>query len=359
MAKAQVKQIKRILGSESGGINDMFEEMLGMKDADPDIILPKFIEIRLKIGRVYKILWQFATFESIKNDYEFAAEGMSDITKYLTEMKENICFDETKDDSVSNYENLDKETVNQLYKKLKTNKYIKEMIGLCGRLKNYHKYFADLANLDHRFILQEPGATLRLFPFSSLDFKRLWNAANIKEVVKKYVMTILHHLYNALFDLYKIITSPDVDIEKFTTVLMSSIAELKKHPKLSRCKNAFRRIEMSVELLRDNFDKYYRDSVSCENVNLIMENFIGDVSKQGGSTPSLMREFKIIVEYMKEVSQQSGRAKDPNVQRLFKALKTNFSMMDSENANIEEVNELEDPSEDKMASADLLSDKKE
>jgi hypothetical protein len=61
---------------------------------------------------------------------------------------------------------------------------------------------------------------------------------------------------------------------------------------------------------------------------MLVMNFIVDVSNQGGANASLTREFRTIIQYMHEVSQSSGKNKDPNVQKIFKMLNNNFSMME-------------------------------
>ena len=42
--KVRVKQTK-IGGVDASNINGLFEEMVGMKDADPEIIRPKFVKV--------------------------------------------------------------------------------------------------------------------------------------------------------------------------------------------------------------------------------------------------------------------------------------------------------------------------
>jgi hypothetical protein len=249
-------------------------------------------------------------------------------------MKESLAFDETKEETEEIFAGKDKDAINVIYKKIKEDKFIKSLIDSAGKLKIYHKNFENLNDLKLNFIFQEPGINFNIFAFSSLDLKLLWSNRDIKVIVKKYILTILHHFYKNTFEIYKTITSPDVDIERFTEVLMASIAEIKKNPELHRCKNAFRKIEESVQLLHNKFEEYYRDSIYSKNINIIMENFINDVSRQGGHSPALLREFRIIINYMKKASHQTGRDKDPNIKKLFNYLGDQFKMMENQGVDV-------------------------
>ena len=331
MAKrVKVKEIKQVIGASGEGINSMFEEMMGLKDCDISIILPKFIKVRNYLRHIHKILVQFSNFAPIRSDFSNMTEALDQISAYAAVMKDSIVFGTTDcDETEETYASVSKTDLNNLYKKLKENTHVRQLIVLCGKLKQYSKYFEDINNLKDNFIGQEPGLSLIIFDFSTLDLKHLWASPNIKPMIKKYVLSILHYIYCDLFQIYKITTSPDVDIDKFTEVLLNSIGQLKKQPGLNRCNNAFKRIESSVELLKGNFDGYYRESIASANPNMIVESFIIDVSNQGGADARLTREFRQIIQYMHKVSAQNGRNKDPNVQKLFSMLNQNFALIEN------------------------------
>jgi len=323
----KIKELRKIVGDH--GINDMFEEMMGIKDADPEIIIPKFVKARNLIIHIYKVLDQFCNFKTLQDDFPKLKPAIDDIKKFIIQMQENICFSPNIEETENKYHSLDKVQINQLYKKFKDNQYVKRLIINCGRLKQWHSCFDDPNNLKDNFIGQEPGLSLFIFDFSSLNLKELWaDDKQLKPVVKKYILNVIHIIWKDLFALYKIITSPDVDIEKFTQILLESIMQLQKQPGLDRCKNAFQRIKNSVELLNSNFDNYYRESVASSNPNMIIENFIIDVSNQGGANAQLTREFRVIIQYMHKMSAQNGKNQDPNVKKLFKMLNKNFEIME-------------------------------
>lgn len=352
MAKHRIKEIKKLIGNSDGGnMNDMFEEMLGLKEADLEVIRPKMVRCKNIIRKIHGVLQQLGDFKVLREDFAETTQGLDEIKKFADSLRQELKIadvDETED----LYAQLDKSAMNEEYKQLKENPYLKRLIVLCGNLKNHSKNFNDLDNLKTNFVNQEAGLSFYIFDFSSLDLKQLWFLTENKLFVRKYILTILYHLYRNLFDLYKCITSPDVDIEKFTIVLMSSIEELKKQPKLNRCRNAFNKIEQSVDLLRNNFDQYYRDSIASQNMAMIMENFISDVSKQEGNSPVLIREFRVIVSYMHEVSQKSGKNKDPNIKKIFNMLGQHFDVMEKQFSGDKPDNDTENNSADNTNNTD-------
>lgn len=322
--KVKVKQLKKVVGDVN--IGGMFEEMMGIKDAEKDIIIPKFVFVRNTVRYICKVFHQFC--KMIHNDFPEYADSLKEIQKFADDMKESIYLTGDKDETEDAYNALTKEEMNGLYRKLKENGYVKKLVLMCSRLKQYSGNFSDPNNLKENFVNQEPGLSFVIFDFSTLDLKLLWSNHKIKPTVKKYILSVLAKLYQHSHAIYKCITSPDVDVEQFTEVLIKAIGDLKKQPQLHRCNNAFRRIEQSVHLLRDKFDDYYRESIASENPDMLVMNFIVDVSNQGGANASLAREFRQIIKYMHEVSQKTGKSKDPNVQKIFKMLNNNFSMME-------------------------------
>ncbi len=330
MSKVKIKQVKQTIGDGKNvsEINSLFEEMLGLKDCDSEIILPKFVKTRNLLRHLYKVLLQFSTFTPIQSDFPETIVPMKEINNFIAEMKTSIKFGDGADETAAQYATLTKEDLNAAYKTLKEHKIVRQLIILCGKLKQYSRFIEDKENLKDNFIGQEPGLSLTIFPFSTLDLKKLWASPVMKAMIKKYILNILHAVYTDLFALYQTTTSPDVDLDKFTSLLMDSLKKLRTQPGLNRCNNAFNRIERSVELLKENFGGYYRESIASANPNIIMESYIIDVSNQGGSknSASLTREFRIIIQYMHKLTAQNGKNNDPAVTKLFSMLNKTISM---------------------------------
>ena len=148
-------------------------------------------------------------------------------------------------------------------------------------------------------------------------------------------------LYKTSYEIYEIITSPDIDISKFSDIIIQSIQQAKKM--IPRANRAFRKIEESVALLKNNFQNYYKDFVSTKNPTIILENFILDCSKEYGDDVDLelARQFKRIVMFYQKKSQ--GKIKDPRINQLFEMLNKNFDML-----NVKDTDVKEDSSDDEI-----------
>jgi len=344
MPKVKVSQIKKVIGDVD--INGMFEEMMGVRDAEAEIIIPKMVNLRNILRQVYRILVQFSTFTDIRTNFVEHSDSFDEIKNFAEEMKTSTCIVD-EEEKIDKYAEVSKETVNSLYRKLKEDKYLKVLIVMCNKLDKYKTNFTDPNTFRENFVNQEPGLSFQIFDFSSLDLKILWAHDLMKSSVKRYILMVLSKLYEHTYNLYKIVTSPDVDIDKFTGLLVNSISELKQHPELHRCKAAFARIEKSVELLKDKFSDYYRESIASENPNALVTSFIVDVSNQGGADARLTREFRTIIQYMHKVSQKTGKNKDPNVQKIMKMLNHNYSLMERHTLGKKTDDNSEDAAEDK------------
>jgi hypothetical protein len=327
MSRVKIKEFKKITGDKD--INSMFEEMFGIQDADPEIIIPKLVNVRNTIRHLCKVFEQFSTFNPIRNDFPDVVASLDEIKNYSAEIREKLLIEGNLEEVEETYEKLSKKEVNELYKKLKESSYVKGLIIMCNKLDKYKLNFNDPTAIKENFVNQEPGLTFNIFDFTSLDLKLLWNSDKITFTIKKYILTVLASLHKHSFVLYNIVTSPDVDIEKFTSVLITSLAEIKKHPRLSRCHKAFTRIEQSIELLKDRFSDYYKETIASQNPSSLLTSFIVDVSQQGGTDLRLAREFKEIVNFISEASEKAGKNKDPNIKKVFEYLNTNISLMDN------------------------------
>ncbi len=326
---AKVVKIKQKPSIDNADIGTLFEEMMGVKDADPEIVRPKVVRCKSILQHIYKTLNQFSHFTVLQNDFPELKQAMEEIDVFAENLRRTLHVDPHNEPDENDYIPLSKAELNSLYKKIKEADIVRQLIVLGGTLKRHSQYIDDIKNLRDGFIAQEPGLSFQVFSFSSLDLKLLWVNSNITPVVKKYVLNVLHLLWKDCYALYETVTSPDVDIDKFTSMLVDNIAKLKSQPGLHRCKRAFFRIEQSLELLKNRFSDYYRDSIASNNPSIMFENFIMDVSQQGESSASLTREFRMIIQHLHKISQQNGRANDPHVKKIFDMINGNFNAMDS------------------------------
>jgi hypothetical protein len=235
-------------------------------------------------------------------------------------------------------EEISDEELIRHYKQIKENKVIKDCIHICKSLIIYKKYIEDNDNLSDNFIKSSKTFDLKIFPFCNFDIKLIYGFNKIDESIKKYILIFLNMVYNTTYDIYEIITSPDIDISKFSDIIISSIQQAKKM--IPRANKAFKKIEESVQLLKNNFQNYYKDFITTKKPGIIIENFILDVSKENSSELDLdlARQFKRIVMFYQKQSQ--GKIKDPRINQLFEMLNKNFELLNMKNkTNIVESDE--------------------
>lgn len=329
MGGVKVKKLKvNTANSEDmADLHRMFGQITGSGDADRDVITPKITKIYKNIqeyNKLYRILLNFKAFTDQFSEYPF---WFTDIEEFLKNLVESTGVDLSRkyDESESDYHAMSESDLNEFYKKMKDNTYIKKMIITGSNLALYKKCLHDLATISDSFIYREPGITLQPLAFSTLDIKLIWNTENFNDKAKQFVLSILRHTYLIGIDLYDIVTSPDVDIKKFSKILIDSIGNMKKQ--IPRCDKAFAIIEKSVTMLEENFKTYFRGSVEAGNPNVIIESFILDISTSQKAGASVAGEFRKIVQYLREKG--SGNT-DPKVQKLFSMLNSQFSSLDSE-----------------------------
>ena len=345
MRRVKIKTAKKQLGDKS--IVDMFNQMLGTDDADPEIVTPKYNSIKHDLNTVKMLLTQMTT-NIILKVFPEEKIGCDDIKTYVNSLNDIKFIDttpklkyESKDtknnkdskNGKNNVEELkDEDNVSKAYLNLKTDNRIKLLILTCKNLI----YYSERLNskpIDPTFINRIPGFDFMPFAFSRLNVKRMWSSESITPRIKQYVLMVLKIILNTSKNIYKTITSPDVDVKKFSAVIIKSIAKVKKQ--IPRCEKAFAKIEQSIGLLEGNFNEYYKDFISSQNPSTIMESFVIDVSQSGDVDAQTTRQFRKIINYYRKATQ--GKIKDPKINKIFNMLNTNFDEIERQN-NINEKN---------------------
>jgi hypothetical protein len=204
---------------------------------------------------------------------------------------------------------------------------VNTIIVACKNLVPHKKSLETPGALKGRFLTKGGGLTFAPLPdLSQVNFKQIYTDGRLGAADREFVLTILHKLYTVGHDTYEAVSSPDVDVNEFVEVIMSSIGEVRKH--IPRCDDAFRKIVESVDLLKGNFGGYYKDYVASNNPTIIMENFVLDVSKNTKSSPKVTAQFRhIIAHYRKLASQQASH---PKLQSLFQQVDANFQELESQ-----------------------------
>jgi hypothetical protein len=338
------KVISKSIG-EQDGINDMFNQLLGdEKSLDIEIVEDKYNKLKNEIEKVYKL------FESFKKTiYSKVLKDLTGINIYIKNIEGFI-----EDAKFIIPDDIPRENLISHYLSIKENKVIKDCIHICKNLIIYKKYIEDNENLSDNFIKSSKTKELQIFPFCSFDIKTIYFYNKIDTSVKKYLLIFLNMVYTSTYEIYNIITSPDIDISKFSSVIIESIKNAQKM--IPRANKAFKKIEQSVELLQDNFSNYYRDMVESRSPETILTSFIKDVSDEESSTNGvdleLAQQFKRIAMFYRKRS--SGKIKDPRINQIFELLDQNFAML-----NVKDTEEFNsDDEKEEEINVDDLEDKK-
>ena len=321
---AKVKTIKKsnVSDDELKDLHKMFEQITGTSNAERNVLIPK-------INKIYKIIVEYnklfnilLEFKPLTEQFENHSVWFEDIANFLkdlvasTEVNLDIRYEE---DTSSKYHSMNDEELNAFYKSLKDKAELKKIIITGGNLAT-HKSHLMGDKPDDNFIKREPGVSMQPFAFSSFDIKLIWSHEDTNDKLKMFILSFLKKTYTKGIELYDVITSPDVDIKKFSGLLINSISKMKKQ--IPRCDKAFSIIEKSVHLLEDNFKSYFRTSVEAGNPNIIIESFMVDLTTSHKSNAVISGEFGRIINFLKEKGMQNA---DPRVKKLFGMLNGQFA----------------------------------
>lgn len=219
-------------------------------------------------------------------------------------------------------------------------------IVTCRNLIPHKKYIKDSADLKDKFIMKSAGLTISPVEGLALNFKQLYTSDLLNTADRKFILLVLHKMWVISHDVYDAVSSPDIDVNEFVTVIMSSIGEVRRH--IPRCDQAFDKIIESVDLLKGNFGGYYRDYVATSNPTIIMENFVLDVSKNTKSSPQVTAQFRKIISHYRKLASQ--HASHPKLQTLFQQVDRNFQELEKQDRATDELPASEDSDSDAVDS---------
>ena len=331
--------------TDTSELNDLFEQMTGSQNADPDIIIPKIIKISELINKIIKLYNMLLKFDDFINSFNECTENFKEIEGFVKKLVDLNTTIET----VDKLKLMTNDDINKKFNDIKNAKEIQSLIITSSNLSIHKRFIIDKNNLKDEFIKREPGLVYTPLVFSKLDFKFLWNSPKITDMAKKYLLSIISYTFNISLELYDIITSPNIDIKKFSKVLLLNIDKMKKM--IPRCDKAFDVIKNSVEMLEDNFKGYYKSSVESANPSVIIESFIVDVSLTQKSNATITGQFRKIIMHMKK---QAANNTDPRVKKLFKILNSQFDLM-AKSTGVEPVDDDPEPNQEPPKQPDTKS----
>lgn len=331
-SKIKTKSVKSTVGNKD--ILDMFQNMVGIggesdSSMNPKIVFEKYQKLNTAYKRYAKIFDLMLISNAVKRNsiiYDYIVGYVNDMTSLLSELFQLPNYTELQKLDVGTLPQSEHSKICSEYKKIKNSKLTESMIITCKNLIIHKKYIADQDNLDGKFIVKLPGLQFcPVYGAEGINFKILYGTLGINDSDRKYLLTLLHKIYSISYESYNIISSPDVDMEEFVQVILTAVEQVRKQ--IPRCDAAFNKIIESVDLLRNNFDGYYKDFVSSNNSAVIMENFIIDVSERTEATPKLTAQFRKIISYYRKVAAQQPQT-NSKLNTVFKFLDSNMKELE-------------------------------
>lgn len=362
MSKRTVKV--KTVQSNNKEVAEMFNQMLGAGALNLNICYPKYCNIRSSLENLLNVIKLLKQSPAVCRYAEFNSD-IADMDKFIADSTLHIqtLFDVDLKEYEWNLSNVPEALAEKFkvrYEELKKDNLVNTFIMVCNSLIVYRKHLADKNNLNHKFILNMPGVEFVPLPFTRLNIKALiiklttdaiydphrsaednTKIAHMCNQLITLVMMILNKLYTLSYNLYKVYSSPDIDVDEFVGVVMSNLGEVQKH--VPRCEKAFSKIKESVELLKNNFGTYYKDFTETGNNTIIMENFVLDVAKNTRADADTTRQFRTIIQHYRKIA--STQVKNPQLKALFDQMNNNLKDLERKTGNISKVDEESDEDE--------------
>jgi len=318
MAKVRERTIKF---GDDDDITKMFNSMIGADGVDIAIAHNKYTQLEYGVSQFYKVM-QLFTQAAMLTKSETFAKFVPEIEHFCSKAEGSpyqVYFGRADLFSRVMLPNMPEELTNaflELYEKLKASDFINSMIITCDKLAPYKRFLEK--EQSGLFLQNMPGVVFQPFPFTQLNVKDLYVVNIGNEVNKKFLVSVLSKIFQITFNIWNVIQTPDINVDALVTVMRERMDQLLKIPELSRCQRAVATLKKSIDMLKDNFNTYYRDFIQTKNSSIIMEHYIGDVIKTTKADADLRRQFIAIIRYYRKMSQQ-GR-QNPQVREMFEKI---------------------------------------
>jgi len=362
MSKRTVKV--KAVQSNSKEVAELFNQMLGAGSLNLNICYPKYCNIRSNLENLLNVVKLLKQSPAVCRYADFATD-IEDMTKFVTDSEAHMknLFDVDLKDYEWNLANVPEALAEKFkirYEELKKDNLVNTFIMVCNSLIVYRKHLSDKNNLNHKFILNMPGVEFSPFPFTRLNFKALiiklttdsihnphlsreenTKTSHMCDQLITLTMMIMNKLYTLSYNLYKVYSSPDIDVDEFVDVVMANLSEVQK--RVPRCEKAFAKIKQSVEMLKNNFGSYYKDFTETGNNTIIMENFVLDVAKNTHADADTTRQFRTIIQHYRKIA--SMQVKNPQLKALFDQMNSNLKDLERKTGNISKLDNESDEEE--------------
>lgn len=203
------------------------------------------------------------------------------------------------------------------YNKAKKCDIVHSIMNSLGKLVDYKSSISDIANLSDGFLTKSSMLTFEPIEDLPINLKIVYISTLLTDNEKKLLLLSFHKIYTIAMDLYNAYSKVDIDTENFVTAVRITVEKLRKQ--IPRCDDAFKKILDSTNLLKDNYEDYYKDYVGSQNSMIIAENFIQDVAGTVDRSPRLALQFRKIIQHLRNMTNRLI-AQDPKYKETFGSL---------------------------------------
>jgi hypothetical protein len=341
-----------------GDLNKLVNQMIGLEDPDPAIIVPRYRRIYSLALEIISLLEKLLSSPLGKTFGPFYPASFGTIVTFIEASKQALVpltlqeNDKTFSGAELHAINSDPSKLRDLlaqvdeshkiaglgekFNNLKSCSIVQNIIFLTRNIKTAvmlekerrktpHHDLEVKTSLGDGFIINSDGDTLELFPFSNLNFKSMMNSDRMTPELRQYTLYWLHLVYVKCLTIADDITSPPIDIEKFSNLMVENIAQL--DAQIPRCREAFAMIKNSVGMMKDNFKGYYKDFLSTGTPSIIVEHFLVDVAQGTKSNPKASFQFRQIWKFY-STRMQAQNIKDPRVKKMLSMLSSNLDVLE-------------------------------
>ena len=250
----RVKVIKKKEGIDINEYKNVLNGLAGDKRfLDPIIVLDKYMNLKENVRIISSLLKSFNK-SIVKNYCESEHKMLNEYTNKL--------------DSLFEGHEIQLNTVVDRYYEVKNSDEVAEILNILKNLNIYHKEIdkEDVNEIDTDFILNNLCGKLQIFSFGTLNLIDIY-IKNDDQKTLKYLVILINKIYKPCKEIYKMLTSPDINPQKLADLVIGAITQLKH--KVKGCDKAFAKIEQSVDMIVNNMDKYYKMFVTTIKTNLL------------------------------------------------------------------------------------------
>lgn len=311
-----VKQKKQAINIED--YKNILNGLSGDKKfVDQIVVLDKYYIMKEQLIIISKLLSSFNK-TIIKNYSEQDFKMIDEFIRSLDDLKED------KDIQLNN--------IIDIYYDIKNSEGVAEILNILKCLNPYHKELDkdNFKDICPDFILDNLCDKLQIFSFGSLNIIDVYIR---DDTTLNYLIIFLNKLYHSCKEIYKLMTTPDINTQVIADVVLNAIAQLKT--KIKGCDKAFNKIEHSMDKILKNMNKYYKMMMVTKDPTAIFTGFLGDLSNDDDENDdidlaTIMQVKTIMSEFKKMTYNNPNRKNNPQIDGLFDDIDNIFTMLENE-----------------------------